>query len=343
MHKSKEQVAEILSDYFTLCIAIVTEDSSDYQKHVLTYQFSRQQVLGLDNELMLPNWILAAASIPLLKSHVDLHVQGGAGSWARRRTYLHSVMDTILQTYRNPVASNFSQAMADAFKAAKSAPPSYQDAGSSNFSQAMADAFKAAKSDSPSYQDAGSLLLSQHAENSHKSSYEHQGNVSYPSKQPTSDNIRQEELKLGMSNAGSPDVESKKKVFIVHGHDELLKNEVYVFLSQEGYEPIILHLQANKGSTIIEKLEENIADVSFAVILYTACDQGKSFKEADLKSRARQNVVFEHGYLICKLGRERVAALKSDGVEIPGDLSGLITIPTSNWQYELLKELKAAN
>ena len=317
MHKSKEQVAEILSDYFTLCIAIVTEDSSDYQKHVLTYQFSRQQVLGLDNELMLPNWILAAASIPLLKSHVDLHVQGGAGSWARRRTYLHSVMDTILQTYRNPVASNFSQA--------------------------MADAFKAAKSDSPSYQDAGSLLLSQHAENSHKSSYEHQGNVSYPSKQPTSDNIRQEELKLGMSNAGSPDVESKKKVFIVHGHDELLKNEVYVFLSQEGYEPIILHLQANKGSTIIEKLEENIADVSFAVILYTACDQGKSFKEADLKSRARQNVVFEHGYLICKLGRERVAALKSDGVEIPGDLSGLITIPTSNWQYELLKELKAAN
>ncbi|MDU6434080.1 MAG: hypothetical protein E6556_14745 [Pantoea sp.] len=79
MHKSKEQVAEILSDYFTLCIAIVTEDSSDYQKHVLTYQFSRQQVLGLDNELMLPNWILAAASIPLLKSHVDLHVQGGGG------------------------------------------------------------------------------------------------------------------------------------------------------------------------------------------------------------------------------------------------------------------------
>lgn len=317
MHKSKEQVAEILSNYFTLCIAIVTEDSSNYQKHVLTYQFSRQQVLTLDNELMLPNWILAAVSIPLLKAHVDLQVQGGPGSWARRRTYLHSVMDTILQTYKNPVTSSFSQAMADAFKAAKSG--------------------------SPSYQDAGSLLLSQHSENAHKNFYENQGHVSYPSKKPTSDNIRQEELKLGMSNVGSPDVESKKKVFIVHGHDEQLKNQVYVFLSKEGYEPIILHLQANKGSTIIEKLEENIADVSFAVILYTACDQGKSFKETDLKSRARQNVVFEHGYLICKLGRERVAALKSDGVEMPGDLSGLITIPTSNWQYELLKELKAAN
>ncbi|MGO8658573.1 TIR domain-containing protein, partial [Rhizobium ruizarguesonis] len=56
--------------------------------------------------------------------------------------------------------------------------------------------------------------------------------------------------------------------------------------------------------------------------------------------RARQNVVFEHGYLLFKLGTERVAALKSDGVEIPCDLSGLITIPTSNWQYDLQKELK---
>ncbi|MEY8772733.1 TIR domain-containing protein [Erwinia sp. ACCC 02193] len=308
MHKSKEQVAEILSHYFSLCIAIVTEDSSDYQKHVLTYQFARQQVLSLDNDLTLPNWISAATNIPVLKSHVDLHAKGGAGSWGRRRIYLQSVMESILQTYKHPVTSN-----------------------------AMADAYKAAKFDSET------LSLSQGTENYHKSSHEYQGGFSLTSKQLTSDNVRQKEVKMGISNSGSPGVESKKKVFIVHGHDELLKNEVYVFLSQEGYNPIILHLQANKGSTIIEKLEENIADVSFAVILYTACDQGKSSKEVDLKFRARQNVVFEHGYLICKLGRERVAALKSEGVEIPGDLSGLITISTSNWQYELLKELKAAN
>lgn len=302
MYKTKEEVAEILGDYFTICTAIVTEDSSNYQKHILKYQFSRQKVLELENQLSIPNWILSAASIPFLKSHVDLHVQGGTGSWGRRRTYLHSVMETTLRTYKNPVTSDFSQA--------------------------MADAFKAAKPDSPSYQGTGTLLLPQAADNDYNSKF-------------NSANLRQEELKLGISNAGSPYVERKKKVFIVHGHDELLKNEVYVFLNQEGFDPIILHHQANKGSTIIEKLEENIEDVSFAVILYTACDQGKSLKEADLKSRARQNVVFEHGYLICKLGRERVAALKSDGVEIPGDLSGLITIPTSNWQYGLLKELKA--
>lgn len=313
MQKSKKEVAEILSQYFTLCIAIVTEDSSNYQKHVLTYQFSRQQVLELDNDVRLPHWILAAASIPFLKSHVDLHVPGGPGSWARRRTYLHSAMDSILQTYRHPETSAFSQA--------------------------MADAFNAAKSDSPSYFDAGSFLLSQPSDNANNSNYDNQKDISYPLTKPTNVNLRQEELKLGMSNAGTPNVESKKKVFIVHGHDELLKNEVYVFLNQEGFDPIILHHQANKGATIIDKLKEHIETVSFAVMLYTACDEGRSVKQADLKSRARQNVVFEHGYLLCKLGTERVAALKSDGVEIPGDLSGLITIPTSSWKYELQKEL----
>jgi predicted nucleotide-binding protein len=33
--------------------------------------------------------------------------------------------------------------------------------------------------------------------------------------------------------------------------------------------------------------------------------------------RARQNVVFEHGYLIGKLGRSRVSAIIKDVVEIP--------------------------
>jgi predicted nucleotide-binding protein len=314
MHKSKEEVAEILSEFFSICVAIVTEDSSDYNKHIFNYNYSRQKVLELDNQLMLPSWITRATSVSFLKSHVDLHVQGGPGSWARRREYFQSIMQEIILSNKTH--------------------------STSNFSQAMAEAFKAAKSDSPSYPDAGTLNLSQVTENANKSIYEKQGDISYPSKQLRSDNIRQEELKLGISNAGSPGMEKKKKVFIVHGHDELLKNEVYVFLNQEGFDPIILHHQANKGATIIDKLKEHIETVSFAVILYTACDEGRSVKQADLKSRARQNVVFEHGYLLCKLGTERVAALKSDGVEIPGDLSGLITIPTSNWQYDLQKELK---
>ena len=44
-----------------------------------------------------------------------------------------------------------------------------------------------------------------------------------------------------------------KDVFIVHGHDGGLKNEVARFITNMGYNPIILHEQPNRGKTIIEK------------------------------------------------------------------------------------------
>jgi len=135
-------------------------------------------------------------------------------------------------------------------------------------------------------------------------------------------------------------INMKKKVFIVHGHDDNLKNEVFIFLTKEGFEPVILHHEASEGQTIIEKLEKHISSASFAVVLYTACDQGKARNETELKGRARQNVVFEHGWLISKLSRKYVAAIVEDGVEFPGDLSGLIRIPKSDWKYDLSKELK---
>lgn len=135
----------------------------------------------------------------------------------------------------------------------------------------------------------------------------------------------------------------RKKVFIVHGHDEKLKNEVFVFLTKEGFDPVILHHEANEGQTILEKLEKHISSVAYAVVLYTACDQGKAKNESELKYRARQNVVFEHGWLISKLSRKYVAAIVEDNLEVPGDLNGLVRIPKSDWKYDLSKELKILN
>lgn len=86
------------------------------------------------------------------------------------------------------------------------------------------------------------------------------------------------------------------------------KNEVARFITDMGYNPIILHEQPNRGKTIIEKIE-TFSNVCYAIILYTPCDKGASRNNQDLLPRARQNVVFEHGYLIGKLGRERVCAL----------------------------------
>jgi predicted nucleotide-binding protein len=54
--------------------------------------------------------------------------------------------------------------------------------------------------------------------------------------------------------------------------------------------------------------------------------------------RARQNVVFEHGYLIGKLGRSRFAAIVKNDVEIPNDISGIVYIAMDdkgNWKHYL--------
>jgi len=133
------------------------------------------------------------------------------------------------------------------------------------------------------------------------------------------------------------------KVFIVHGHDSGSKNEVARLIAQLNLEPIILHEQPNMGMTIIEKIEDN-SDVGFAIILYTPCDEGKPKGTDEYRERARQNVVFEHGYFSGLLGRNRVCALVRDSVEIPSDLNGIVYIPMDTngaWKYLVVGEMQA--
>ncbi len=134
----------------------------------------------------------------------------------------------------------------------------------------------------------------------------------------------------------------RNKVFIVHGHDEAAKFETARFVEKLGFEPIILHEQVNSGQTIIEKIENN-TNVGFGIVLYTPCDIGaKKGYEDNLKTRARQNVVFEHGYLIGKIGRKNVVALVKDNVETPNDISGVVYVSMNgDWKLELAKELRA--
>lgn len=138
---------------------------------------------------------------------------------------------------------------------------------------------------------------------------------------------------------------SEDKVFIVHGHDDGLKNEVARFLEKFGLKPIILHEQASGGKTIIEKIEKH-SNVGFGIVLYTPCDIGAvATNPKELKNRARQNVVFEHGYLIGKLGRENTVALIKGDIETPNDFSGVVYIPyaqSDGWKTDIAKELKIA-
>lgn len=138
---------------------------------------------------------------------------------------------------------------------------------------------------------------------------------------------------------------SSSDIFIVHGHDEALKETVARLIMKLGFNPIILHEKASSGKTIIEKIEKH-SNVTYAVVLLTPDDVGNvASKSQSLSPRARQNVVFEFGYFIGLLNRDKTCALKKGGIEIPSDWHGIVYIDVDkdrNWNISLAKEFESA-
>ena len=135
-----------------------------------------------------------------------------------------------------------------------------------------------------------------------------------------------------------------RKVFVVHGHDEAIKQKVARFVEKLELKPIILHEKPNEGRTVIEKFERDASQVTFAVILLTPDDIGFPRKKPDEKrARARQNVVLELGYFSGILGRQNVCVLHKGDVEIPSDYLGVVYIEMDEagaWRFKLSRELK---
>ena len=138
---------------------------------------------------------------------------------------------------------------------------------------------------------------------------------------------------------------NSRKVFLVHGHNNEVKQTVARFLETLNLEVVILHEQLIKGRTVIENFEE-YSDVAFAVVLLTPDDFGGSnSKRKTSNKRARQNVILELGYFIGRLGRERVCALHVEGVELPSDIKGVLYIAydsSGGWHLKLAREIMAA-
>ena len=145
----------------------------------------------------------------------------------------------------------------------------------------------------------------------------------------------------------TPESTFGSEVFIVHGHDDGAKANVARFVEHLGIKPIILHEQPNRGLTIIEKIEKYSRNAGFAIVLLTPDDIGALNDNSNDESntRARQNVVFELGYFMGKLGRERVCPLFKGEIEKPSDIDGIVYVPMDNadgWQLKLAKEMKQA-
>ncbi len=137
----------------------------------------------------------------------------------------------------------------------------------------------------------------------------------------------------------------KRRIFIVHGHDNALRETVARFIDRLQFHAIILDEQPASGLTIIEKFER-YSNVSFVVVLLTPDDRGGPFEGTQAqKPRARQNVIFELGYFLGKLGRRKVCALYVDEVELPSDFKGVEYLPvtaTNAWKLSLARAMKQA-
>lgn len=136
-----------------------------------------------------------------------------------------------------------------------------------------------------------------------------------------------------------------RKVFVVHGHDHGSKESVARYLSKLGLEPVILHEQVDQGRTIIEKFEHH-AEVSCAVVILSPDDVASPKNDpAHQEKRARQNVIFEMGFFVGRLGRKHTFALLQKGVTRPSDVDGVLYISMDDdvtWRMRLVGELKAS-
>jgi predicted nucleotide-binding protein len=137
-----------------------------------------------------------------------------------------------------------------------------------------------------------------------------------------------------------------RDIFVVHGHDAEAKQSVARFIEKLDLRAVILHEQASAGRTVVEKVEQESSGVGYAVVLLTPDDIGApGDKPEETKRRARQNVVFELGFFVGRLGRAKVCVLHKGEVDIPLDFQGVIYEPMDEagaWRISLAREMKKA-
>lgn len=140
------------------------------------------------------------------------------------------------------------------------------------------------------------------------------------------------------------------KIFVVHGKNIDIRDKVTSFLQSANYEPIVAVDEKANGRTIIEQIEE-LTEVKKGMVIYTLDDVARLRKRYGGKTnqmfyRARQNVIFEHGYLCGKLGRSNVIMLicydEKKEFDIPSDVNSIVYIKCDDngeWKNQVLKEI----
>jgi predicted nucleotide-binding protein len=153
---------------------------------------------------------------------------------------------------------------------------------------------------------------------------------------------------LTQTNNNAPSQEASqvnRRVFVVNGADEEMNQAVSKALTKLWLVPIVSREEPGHCRKIVEQPAE-YGDVGFAVVLLSPddCAYSKTNEPSKRRFRPIQEVVFELGYLLGKLGKEKVLVLfrEAENFELPscfGSLNVTAFDDRGSWKLALLREL----
>ena len=134
-------------------------------------------------------------------------------------------------------------------------------------------------------------------------------------------------------------------ILLIHGRDEATKESVLSFIEKLGLRALTLDGAPDEVKNVLEQFRA-FSWVDFAIVLFTPDEiAAPRNKPKERQARVSQNVIFEFGYFLGKLGNEKVCALYQEEVEIPSDHPGVVYIPMDSkggWRLLVAKEIKQA-
>lgn len=130
-------------------------------------------------------------------------------------------------------------------------------------------------------------------------------------------------------------------VFITHGRNKRHLTRIQHILATMRVVPVFVLEDMTGTRSFIEMIEAH-RRIDFAVCVLSGDDEGRRKEDPDLKTRARQNVVFEVGYFCGKIGRSNVVLVVDEDVEMPSNIANTKVLSISESADKLRRSFAQA-
>ena len=137
------------------------------------------------------------------------------------------------------------------------------------------------------------------------------------------------------------------QLFVVQGNNAEMNADVFETLEKLELETVVLNQNPSSEQKLIDAVNK-CPNISYGVVVFSPDNSvcSKDNNVEDTKFQASQNVIFDLGFLLGKLGKNNVAAVywpKKD-FEIPDKYQGIRWIEyKQGWYFKLINELKESN